>query len=317
MPEFLTFGEPLAVYSSEEMDKPLEEVTKFRRFSAGAELNVAIGVARMGFNSSYVSSIGKDFTGNFIKHELATNHVDTSYLFQKEHSYTGFYFKTRVSHGDPQIAYFRAGSSVNQITESDIDSIDLTGLKVLHITGISLALSENAYRAALSLISKAHHMGAIVTFDPNIRKQLWQSEKTMIATINEVASLADVVFPGLKEGQKLTGYSNPQSIANYYLAGSYTKLVILKNGTIGAVAFDDKQRTVSVPALQVDKVVDTVGAGDGFATGIISGLLDHLSLEDCLRRATTIGALAVQSEGDNTGYPDRNNLLSLMEKKPV
>lgn len=100
MSEFVTFGEPMAVFSSNDVDKTLADSTSFEKFSAGAELNVAIGISRLNFQSAYISAIGSDFTGEFIQHELSANDVDTTSLIQKPNEYTGFYFKNRVSTGD-------------------------------------------------------------------------------------------------------------------------------------------------------------------------------------------------------------------------
>jgi len=317
MSEFVTFGEPMAVFSSNDVDKTLADSTSFEKFSAGAELNVAIGISRLNFQSAYISAIGSDFTGEFIQHELSANDVDTTSLIQKPNEYTGFYFKNRVSTGDPQVSYFRNNSAVNHLQPEDLTESVFDGLRVLHITGISLALSKSAQQLAEYLIAKAHQLNALVTFDPNIRPQLWKSELDMKTTINRVASLCDVIIPGVKEGRQLTGNTDLEAIADFYLDIPRPSLVVLKNGTVGAFAKDNNGEIIKVPSFHVDHVVDTVGAGDGFATGLISGLLDGLTVKESLVRATAIGALAIQSEGDNAGYPTMKQLDSYIQTSSV
>ncbi|GAK47529.1 sugar kinases, ribokinase family [Secundilactobacillus oryzae JCM 18671] len=247
----------------------------------------------------------------------ANNGVNTDALIQKAHEYTGFYFKNRVSDGDPQVAYFRNNSAVNRLQPEDIDDAIFDGLKVLHITGISLALSSSCLKMAEYLIDKAHSLGAIVTFDPNIRPQLWASKEQMRETINHIADRCDIVIPGVSEGTQLTSETTLEDIADFYLNMTTPSMVVLKNGTVGAFAKEANGDITKVPSFHVSHVVDTVGAGDGFATGLISGLIDNLSVKESLVRATAIGALAIQSEGDNAGYPVKSDLEAYIKTNAV
>jgi 2-dehydro-3-deoxygluconokinase len=127
----------------------------------------------------------------------------------------------------------------------------------------------------------------------------------MRQVLNDLATRADWVFPGLNEGIMLTGYSTPEEIASFYLERG-VKLVAVKVGAGGSSLFTGAQR-YDLPAFTV-RVVDTVGAGDGFSVGIISGMLDGIDLLSCLERGNAIGALAVTSPGDQDGLPSREAL---------
>jgi len=126
---------------------------------------------------------------------------------------------------------------------------------------------------------------------------------------NDLARYGTIVMPGLSEGRTLTGLQDPAAIADFYLQqGVTTKAVIIKMGAAGAFAKLADGQQFTVPGFTVPRVIDTVGAGDGFAVGLISGLLENQSLPVALKRANAIGALAVQSPGDNDGYPTRPQL---------
>jgi 2-dehydro-3-deoxygluconokinase len=154
--------------------------------------------------------------------------------------------------------------------------------------------------------------GRPVSFDTNLRPTLWKSQEEMIEQINEVAFGSDYVLPGIAEGEILTGYKEPRDIASFYLDKG-VKLVVIKLGPEGAFykSTDDEG---TVPGFKVEKVVDTVGAGDGFAVGVISGIIEGLPTYEAVLRGNAIGALAVQSPGDNDGYPTKSQLQEFITK---
>ena len=146
----------------------------------------------------------------------------------------------------------------------------------------------------------------LVSFDPNIRVQLWKSEDHMISTLNDIASKCDIILPGIKEGNILTGKQTKEEIATFYI-NLGAKAVIIKNGASGAYVKTAEMEKI-VPGFIIDKVVDTVGAGDGFATGVLSGLLDGKSYEEAAVRGNAIGALMVTSKEDNAILPTKPEL---------
>ena len=135
----------------------------------------------------------------------------------------------------------------------------------------------------------------------------------MKKVLNELATYADVILPGIGEAKILTGLEDPDDIAEFYFEKG-VKYIIIKMGPSGAYVKGVGKEKVFVPGFKAEKVVDTVGAGDGFAVGIISGYLDGLTLEEAAVRANAIGAIQVQNLGDNEGLPDRETLLGFIEK---
>lgn len=314
MKKFVTIGEPLVVYASDDVDVPLNAATHFTRFPAGAELNVTIGLTNQGFEGAYISALGADSNGHFLRASLEKRGISTKYIYENNQARTGIYFKERVTKGDPEIEYARANSAASQLQLSDVPAIDFSEVGVLHLTGIAAAISDNMFKNVEQLIANARQAGTLVIFDPNIRPALWSSKEKMIGSLNHLAAQCDVVLPGLGEGYILTGHKDANDIADFYLNLSTPKLVVVKSGSTGAFAKNEHSEIYQVGAYHVEKVVDTVGAGDGFASGFISGILDEEPLENCLKRANAVGALAVQSEGDNSGYPDKAGLLKFLEE---
>lgn len=316
MGEFLTIGEPLTLFGASgagETDKELKDVKFFEKFLAGAEVNVCVGLSRLGHSTEYITKLGKDPFGDFIKQSMESENIGTDYIGSTEKYFTGYQLKSKVSDGDPKIFYFRKNSAASHFSKNDLEALNLTDVKHAHLTGIFPALSENCRQAVYELIKLLKKNNIRITFDPNLRPQLWKSKQDMVNVINDIAFKSDIVLPGISEGLILTGSDNPDKIADFYLNHG-VKVVILKLGSRGAFV-KSKEKSYEVKGFKVDRVVDTVGAGDGFAVGVISGLLENLSIKDSVERGTAIGALAVMSLGDSDGYPCRSQLESFMKSR--
>lgn len=310
MPEIILIGEPMAMFIADNVGK-LEDVEKFTRSLAGAEVNVCIGLKRLGYDVSYVTKLGRDPLGKYIKNFLVKEDIDISYITFDERFPTAFQMKGMTESGDPEVVYFRKGTAASHITKEDIEKIDLDGVRHIHVTGIPPALSESFREATYKLISKAKEKGLFITFDPNLRPALWTSKEEMVRVINDIASKCDMVLPGVAEGLILTGSDDPSKIADFYLKLG-VKTVIVKVGDKGAfVKTIDESYTV--PGYKVKTVVDTVGAGDGFAVGIISGLIEKLSLKEAVARGNAIGSMQVMVSSDNEGLPSRVKLQEYMQ----
>lgn len=314
MSELLTIGEPITLFAATDLDESLTTATHFQKYLAGAEVNVAVGTARLGHSVQYLSQVGQDAFGDFIREQLQANHVGIDYLTQSPAHWTGLQFKNKVSHGDPATAYFRAGSAAAHMTPTSLRQVDLTGVRWAHLTGIYPAISYQALATVqqLILMLQAHHIP--FTFDPNIRPSLWPDHETMVTTLNALAREATIVLPGIGEGEQLAKTRDPEAIADFYLTqGKNCQAVVVKLGPAGALVKTKAGQTTTVAGFHVDHVVDTVGAGDGFALGLLTGILDDLPLVEAVRRANAVGAIAVQHPGDNDGYPTPAALAAFMQ----
>ncbi|WP_349734359.1 sugar kinase [Pseudomonas jessenii] len=308
--DILSFGETMAMFVAEQTGD-LASVSAFHKRIAGADSNVAIGLSRLGFNVAWLSRVGADSLGRFVIDTLEKEGLDCRHVDIDPAHPTGFQFKSRTDDGsDPVVEYFRRGSAASHLSSHSIVP-DLLKARHLHATGIPAALSETARQMSFELMTRMRDAGRSVSFDPNLRPSLWASERLMITEINRLAALAHWVLPGLSEGRLLTGFEDPADIAAFYLDQG-AEAVAIKLGPHGAYyrTHLDQGFVAGVP---VETVVDTVGAGDGFAVGMISALLENHSFADAVRRANWIGSRAVQSRGDMEGLPTRSEMVSEFE----
>lgn len=302
-------GEPMGLFIAQE-EGELSDVSGYSMAVAGAEFNVAVGLARLNLPVTYLTRLGEDPFGQKIVRTLQRNGIGSEFVsFSKERS-TGFMLKSKVSTGDPKIFYFRKGSAASTLSKEDVDRMDFSGYGFVHLTGIFPALSESTKEASFYLIKKAREHGLTVSFDPNLRPQLWPDTETMVQTLNEFAALSDYVLPGEAEGELLCGDRDPRKIGQFYLERG-AKAVVTKMGSRGAYLMTEQDQEL-VPGFSIEKVVDTVGAGDGFAAGILSALMEGKNLYEAVRRANAVGAIQVTSIGDNDGMPSRAQLAGFM-----
>lgn len=308
--KIVLMGEPMGLFMANETGA-LSEVDSFSVSIAGAEYNVAVGLARLGHTPAYCTRLGFDPLGERILRGMRQNHIATDLVMQTETAVTGFMMKSSTDQGDPDIAYYRKGSAASQITTHDIDALDLYGCERLHVTGIFPAVSASALAATKRLISRAKALELPVSFDPNLRPQLWESEKKMVATLNSLAEGVETVLPGLGEGEILTGQNTPEGVAEFY-HDLGVKNVVVKLGKEGAYFSEKGGQSGFSPAFPVRKKVDTVGAGDGFAAGVISALAEGETLQEATFRGNVIGAVQITHRSDNEGLPTREELSKII-----
>lgn len=301
----LTVGEPMGLFIAQEEAK-LEKVKHFSTSVAGAEFNVAVGLTRLGHKAGYLTKVGEDPFGRQIINCMNENGIDTALTQIDPAHRTGFMLKSKTSQGDPDIYYFRAGSAASTISPEDVKDVDLTRWDAIHLSGILPATSETALATTYDLMDRAKKAGIPIFFDPNLRPQLWPSKEKMVEEINKMAAQADYVLPGENEGLTLCGSKDPKVIGAFYL-GLGAKTVIVKTGSDGAETFT-KDGSFRTPAYPPEKIVDTVGAGDGFAAGVESALMEGLSLEEAVRRGSAIGTIQIMHVSDNEGLPTREEL---------
>ncbi|MVX65767.1 sugar kinase [Clostridium chromiireducens] len=319
MSEIITIGEPMVMFLADTKEH-LSDVEHFTRLIAGAELNVAMGLRRLGHTVTYISQVGDDPFGQYVKKYLENENIDARFVKTYKDAATGFQFKNRTDEGDPEVLYFRKGAAASKITKDILEEISFSDAKVLHITGIFPALSETTLETIFKAIEKAHEQGMLVTFDPNPRPVLWESQEKMIRVTNELAFKSDIVLPGFREGKLFTGKDTKEEIADFYLKQGVKK-VIIKMGTTGAYSREKLEngqvKEFECPSFEVP-VVDTVGAGDGFAAGVISATLEDLDDIKILERGNAIGGIQVMNLSDNEGLPtfeELDNFLKNYKRK--
>ncbi|MBV8617354.1 MAG: sugar kinase [Curvibacter sp.] len=308
--DVVTFGEAMMMLVADRPG-PLEQAQAFHKRTAGAETNVAIGLARLGLRVGWASRLGADSMGRYLLSEMQREGIDCSHVDCVPGQRTGMLFKGQVSDGsDPPIEYHRQGSAASRMGAQDIDGPWLCRARHLHATGVFAAVSPDTLALSRQTLALMRGAGRTISFDTNLRPSLWGSTEVMRREINQLASQADWVLPGIEEGLILCGERTPEGVAAFYLAQG-ARLVVVKLGPEGAYCegtHAGQAVKAYVPGFPVEQVVDTVGAGDAFAAGVVSALLEGRAVLDAVRRGAWMGARAVQVLGDTEGLPSRAQL---------
>lgn len=311
MLDVVTLGETMVVMDPDETGS-LKYIYRFNKKLAGAESNVAIGLSRLGFKTGWISRLGDDPHGEYIRSFIMGEGVDTSQVKIIPGVVTGVFFKEIRELEETKVYYYRKNSAASTMEPEDLDEGYIAQAKYLHITGITPALSESCYRTILRAIEIAQDNDVKIVIDPNLRFKLWSKEK-MTKVILGLFQKADIVLPGIAEGETLLGTSNPEEIAKKIM-NLGPKKVIVKLGSKGSLAAD-KNTMEYVKGFKVERVVDPIGAGDGFAAGFIAGQLKGYDLIKSTELANAVGAFAVTVRGDVEGLPKAEELQVFMGKK--
>jgi 2-dehydro-3-deoxygluconokinase len=307
--DVVTIGETMVLFTPQ--SSPLMRYAEtFSRHFGGAETNVAIGLSRLGHQAGWISKVGNDEFGRAMLAFIRGEGVDISQVKMDSTAPTGMYFKEIRSSNQVRVQYYRKGSAASLLEPSDVDEKYIANAKYLHVTGITPALSESCYQTIIRAISIAKENGVKVVFDPNLRRKLWSEEQARKVLL-EIASLSDIVLPGKDEGFFLFGVEDPEALGELFLQNG-SSVVVLKLGAAGAYYFTQSERKM-IPGYPVDKVVDPVGAGDAFAAGFLSGLLNGQSLEEAVDKANGVGAMVTMIPGDFEGLPDSEELYAFMQ----
>jgi len=309
--DVVTFGEAMVLFNPESKG-PLRFIHKFTKAIAGAEANVAIALSRLGHKVGWFSKVGDDEFGRYIEFYIRGEGVDISKVIKDEQHSTGILFKERFAHVNPNVYYYRTNSAASYLTPEEIDYSYIAKAKILHITGITMAISSSAREAVFKAVDFAKKNGVLVSFDPNIRLKLWSKEE-IIPTVTKMCQKADILFPGIDEAELLFGINDPYEIIKRF-KDMGVPYIALKLGKEGCLVADEKETIRSI-GYAVEKVEDSVGAGDGFAAGFLSGYLRGLSLKECAEYANGVGAMATLVRGDNEGLPTYDQLLTFINKK--
>lgn len=304
--DVITLGETMVSFAAHEAGT-LEDAATFTKIVAGAETNVGVGLARMGLRVAWLSRLGNDSFARHIRAALEAEGIDCSAVVTDTTRPTGFMLKSRAPEGqDPVVEYFRRGSAASALSLADFDEARFLSARHLHVTGITPALSAGCAELVEHAMKRMRAAGRTVSFDPNLRPKLWPSLEAMADHLNRLAGLADWVLPGIAEGRTLTGLDRPEDIAAFYLDRG-ARAVVVKLGAEGAY-WRSADGSGRVPGVKVETIVDTVGAGDAFASGVISGCLQGLDWPTAVARGNWAGAQVIQVVGDMDGLPRRADL---------
>lgn len=303
--DVITIGDGMIAMCPKEKG-PILFSNTFERKVGGAELNVAIGCSRLGLKSGWISRLGNDDFGKHILKTTRGEGVDTSEVKFVDGYPTSVYFREVLSDGSSRSFYYREKSPTSTMNSEDLNEEYFKVAKILHITGVFPSINENNQKVIIEAVRLAKKFNVIVSFDPNIRLKMWTKEEAR-NFIEKLLPSVDILLIGDEEIEILLGETTIEdTIRSFHDYG--IEKVIVKKGAKGAIASDGKN-VYDVEAIKPKAVVDTVGAGDGFAAGFLTALLKGETLENCVRFANAVGSLVVGVEGDNEGLPYYDDVL--------
>ncbi|GGF83820.1 sugar kinase [Paenibacillus aceti] len=308
-PEVVTFGESMALLIAEG-GKGLEYTSNLTPSFGGAETNVAIGLSRLGHSAGWCGQLGDDPFGHRIYKMVRGEGVDMSRASFTEEAPTGLMIRENVA-GRSSVYYYRKLSAASKMTPEHLNEEYIAGAKILHITGITPALSASCAETAAAAMDMAKRHGVKVSFDPNLRLKLWSVEEARKVLL-PLAEKADYFLPGLDELKLLYETESMEEIISRL--GELSAVSIIKGGDDETYILENGKLT-AIPYYKVEHVIDTVGAGDGFCAGFLAGLLKEYTIEEAVRLGNLIGSQVIQAIGDWEGLPSAAEIERLLAGK--
>ncbi len=246
---------------------PLESAEHFALHVGGAESTVALYLAERGHRSAWLSQVGDDPLGRRMVAAVAKYGVDTSWVRVDAEAPTGVYFKD-PGLGSTRVYYYRAGSAASRMTGANLDDVDWSATRIVHVSGITAGLSATCRDLLSAVYAAARRHEVLISFDVNHRPGVWPADEAAPVLL-DLARRADIVFVGRDEAERLWQVGDPTAVAA--LLDAPVRLVV-KDGEVGASEVAPGAAPVFVPSRRVE-VVEVVGAGDAFAAGYLSELL--------------------------------------------
>ncbi|MBF0706129.1 aminoimidazole riboside kinase [Alkalihalobacillus hwajinpoensis] len=292
----------------------------YQKSPGGAPANVSVGLARLGVNSTFLGKVGDDVLGRFLQETLKNYGVDVSTMILTESARTGVVFVTNAENGERSFDFYINPSADRFLHAEEISDELFERHRILHFGSISM-ISEPSRSATKVAVEKAKENGLLISYDPNLRLGLWESEERAKETIVSMLSEADILKLSEEELTFITGEEaiedGIKKLAHYRIP-----VIFITMGGEGSLVYTPDY-SLRVPAMKV-KAVDTTGAGDAFVSGILNGFneyegsLSDLSREELKRMtqfASVSGALAAATKGAMTALPTKTEVEEILLKE--
>ena len=277
-----------------------EAETVYKPGFGGDTANAVVAAARQGARTAYFSAVGSDpFGSSFLKLWDREN-VDRSSVIMRDTVRTGIYFIT-YAEDDHEFTYWRNGSAASLMTVAELPREQIAAARILHVSGISQAISFSASQAVAEAITLARNSGTLVNYDTNLRLKLWPIEQAR-RTIHEAVARSDIARPGLDDAMQLTGLERPEDICRFYLDLG-PSIVALTMGAKGTMVMTRGETRV-IQAMPV-KAIDATGAGDTFDGSFLAEYLRTHDPFAAAAWANAAAALSTQGYGAVDPMPTR------------
>jgi len=300
VPDIISLGESMVELFSEE---PIARAGSFRKAVGGDAMNMLVAAARLGASTGFVTRVGDDPFAPFLLESWRAEGIDISHAHLVE-GFNAVYFISLLAGGEREFTYYRSGSAGSTMTPVDLDPAYIGGARVLHVSGISQAISPSCRETVLAAVRLAREQSVLVSYDPNLRRKLWASLDDARAAVQEVLPFTEIVLPSAPEEMTdlLDVRTVEEGVERLWAAGVST--VAVKLGKEGCVVGHDGRLT-AIPPFVPEAVVDATGAGDAFDGAFLHGLVSGLSSEEAARLAVICAGLSLRSRGAIGGLPYR------------
>jgi len=323
MPDVIALGELLIDFVPTVSGTTLIDAPAFVRAPGGAPANVAVGLARLGVSSGFMGQVGDDAFGHFLAQTLQDNGVDVSALRFTSQARTMLAFVSLSAGGEREFMFYRHPSADMLYHQEDVDPAYVRMAKVFHFGSISL-IGEPARSATLHAVEVAREAGALISYDPNLRLNLWPDADAARDGIRLGWPLAHVIKISEEELAFIAG-KDVQGLQDLASLGQPSqpdlRLLVVTRGARGS-RFVTPNTSGDVPGFSVE-AVDATGAGDGFVAGLLKGLLDHpdafddpSQLRNICRYANAVGALTTTQRGAIPALPTAAQVAIFLDKRP-
>lgn len=316
MVDVICLGEVLVDMFSMGVGEPLEKAPSFLPVPGGAPANVAIGLAKLGVDSALISKIGDDPFGRLLRSVILQNRVDISQLKVDRESRTTLAFISTREDGERDFCFYRNPGADMMLSAEEISEGFIKTARVFHYGSISM-ISDPSYSATLKALEYAKKYGLVISYDPNVRLSLWDSENQVKQRIIEGLHNSDLVKLNNDELEFITRISDIKQGSDILLKYG-PKMVVVTEGDKGS--FFNNGRTCSFVESYKVHTIDTTGCGDSFTSAILAKFLlkikqgkdpfdlDCEEMEDILRFANAAGALTATKKGVIPSLPTQEDL---------
>lgn len=302
--DIIAIGEPLMELSDIESEGRRVYLPGY----GGDTSNFLVAAARQGARTAYFTRLGADAFGDRFLDLWRGEGVDVSTVVRDEKAHTGLYFITYVGR-EHAFTYMRKGSAASLMAPGDVPEDLVKSARLLHVSGISQAISDSACDAVFHAVALAKEGGTLVCYDPNLRLKLWGLDRAR-AVIHATAAQCDIFLPSYDDVTALTGLTEPDGIVDFYHGLGCGK-VLLKLGKKGVLVSDGTDRAL-VPGWVVD-TVDQTGAGDTFDGAFCAQYLKGADLVESARYANAAAALSTMGHGAVNPIPRREQVEEFLQ----
>ncbi len=305
--DIVALGEAMVEFNQTDAGEGDRQGRLYLQGFGGDTSNFAIAAARQGARVAYLSALGDDPYGRMLRQLWDAEGVDHAQVTTRADAYTAIYFVTHDDRGH-HFDFFRAGSAASRMTPETLPAATIRQARALHLSGISLAISDSARDTCHAAIALAREAGCLVTFDTNLRLKLWSVDRAR-AVMNEVIGLCDICLPSHDDVAAITGLQDPDALVDHCLRQG-AKVVALKLGAQGALVADARERHRIAP--HPCRPVDATGAGDTFGGAFVHRYLQGDSLAQAGRYAAAAAALSTQGYGAVAPIPRAREVLQVL-----